>query len=245
MKTYGLFGFPLTHSFSVKYFADKFAEEGIVDCVYNNYAIESVEELPDVIRQDHLVGFNVTIPYKEAVIEYLHEIDETADAIGAVNCVKIVDDRLIGYNTDAYGFTESLKRFIGDRKLSALILGSGGSSKAVAYALKVLDIPYRFVSRRKKAEWLTYNELTAEVMDAHKLIINTTPLGMFPNAENAPLLPYPLLTPEHFLFDLIYNPAETEFLHQGKEHGANTINGLEMLHFQAVKNWEIWNTKTT
>ena len=241
MKTYGLFGFPLTHSFSVKYFADKFAEEGIVDCVYNNYAIESVEELPDVIRQDHLVGFNVTIPYKEAVIEYLHEIDETADAIGAVNCVKIVDDRLIGYNTDAYGFTESLKRFIGDRKLSALILGSGGSSKAVAYALKVLNIPYRFVSRRKKAEWLTYNELTAEVMDANRLIINTTPLGMFPNAENAPMLPYALLTPEHFLFDLIYNPAETEFLLQGKEHGANITNGMNMLHFQAVRNWEIWN----
>ena len=241
MKTYGLFGFPLSHSFSVKYFSEKFANEGIIDCVYYNYPIESIEELPAIIQADHLQGFNITIPYKESVIEYLHEIDETADAVGAVNCVKIVNDRLIGYNTDVYGFTESLKQFIGDRKLNALILGSGGSSKAVAYSLHTLDIPFKFVSRRKKADWLTYNELTAEVMAAHLLIVNTTPLGMFPNAKHSPLVPYSMLTSSHFLFDLIYNPAETEFLYQGKRQGASIRNGLEMLHIQAERNWAIWN----
>ena len=240
-RKFGLVGFPLTHSFSARYFTDKFNREGITDCVYENYPIESIEELPSLIKQENLSGINVTIPYKESVIEYLDEIDSAADAIGAVNCIKISDGKLTGYNTDVYGFRESLKKFIGDAKLKALILGTGGSSKAVAFALGQLNIPYQFVSRRKKAEWFTYIELTADIICEYQLIINTTPMGMFPKSEAKPKLPFEHLTPSHYLFDLIYNPEETQFLHQGKLHGSHTKNGLEMLHIQAEKAWEIWN----
>ena len=243
MKTYGLIGFPLTHSFSVSYFADKFAKENFTDCVYRNFPIESIEELPDLIRNETLSGFNISIPYKEAVIEYLDDIDPTAEAIDAVNCVKINNGKLTGYNTDVFGFRESLKRYIGDKKPKALILGTGGSSKAVSHALTELDIPFSFVSRRKKAEWYTYNDITEDVIQTHHLIINTTPLGMFPNTDASALVPYSFLTPEHYLYDLIYNPVQTMFLKQGDEYGAQTKNGLEMLHLQAEKNWAIWDSK--
>lgn len=242
MRTYGLIGFPLTHSFSVSYFRDKFAKEGISDAVYKNFPIESIEELPDLIRTENLSGFNITIPYKEAVIEYLDAIDPTAEAIDAVNCVKITDGKLTGYNTDVFGFQQSLKKFIGDKTPKALILGTGGSSKAVSHALAELNIPYTFVSRRKKAEWYTYSDLTQSVIQNNHLLINTTPLGMFPNPNASALIPYQLLTSDHYLYDLIYNPAETQFLEQGKAYGANIKNGLEMLHIQAEKNWEIWNS---
>ena len=242
MKTYGLIGYPLTHSFSVKYFAGKFAEEGITDTVYNNYPLESIEELPDLIKKENLSGFNITIPYKESVIEYLDMIEDTAEAIGAVNCVKISDGKLKGYNTDEFGFRESLKTFVGDTKLKALVLGTGGSSKAISHALTTLAIPFTFVSRRKKAEWLTYSELTESIIADHRLIINTSPIGMFPNINECPDVPYQHLTSGHFLYDLLYNPAETEFLNKGSDRGAKTKNGLEMLHLQAVKNWEIWNS---
>ena len=241
MKIYGLIGFPLTHSFSVSYFADKFAKENITDCVYRNFPIESIEELPDLIRNETLSGFNISIPYKEAVIEYLDDIDPTAEAIDAVNCVKINNGKLTGYNTDVFGFRESLKRYIGDKKPKALILGTGGSSKAVSHALTELDIPFSFVSRRKKAEWYTYNDITEDVIQTHHLIINTTPLGMFPNTDASALVPYSFLTPEHYLYDLIYNPVQTMFLKQGDQYGAQTKNGLEMLHLQAERNWEIWS----
>jgi shikimate dehydrogenase len=194
MKTYGLIGFPLTHSFSVSYFSEKFAKEGIMDAVYKNFAIESIEDLPDLIRDENLRGFNVTIPYKEAVIEYLDAIDPIAAAVDAVNCIKITDGKLTGYNTDVFGFRESLKNLIGDKKPKALILGTGGSSKAVSYALKQLEIPFTFVSRRKKAEWYTYHDITDEVINAYQLIINTTPLGMFPNPDASALIPYSALT---------------------------------------------------
>ena len=240
-RKFGLIGFPLTHSFSARYFSDKFSREGIADCVYENYPIESIEELPSLIKQENLSGINVTIPYKESVIEYLDEIDSAAEAIGAVNCIKISDGKLTGYNTDVYGFRESLKKFIGDAKPKALILGTGGSSKAVAFALGQMNIPYQFVSRRKKAEWFTYNELTADIIPEHQLIINTTPIGMFPKSEAKPELPNEHLTADHYLFDLIYNPEETQFLSQGKLHGSHTKNGLEMLYIQAEKAWEIWN----
>ena len=240
MRTYGLIGFPLTHSFSASYFADKFAREHITDCVYKNFPIESIEELPALIHDRNLSGFNVTIPYKEAVIEYLDDIDPTAEAIDAVNCVKIIDGKLKGYNTDVYGFRESLKSYIGDQKMKALILGTGGSSKAISYALRELNVPYTFVSRRKKAEWLSYGDITKDVILAHHLIINTTPLGMFPNPDQSASIPYSTLTPDHYLYDLIYNPAETQFLMQGRKSGAKTQNGLNMLHLQAEKNWEIW-----
>ncbi|MCW3126811.1 MAG: Shikimate dehydrogenase substrate binding domain protein [Bacteroidetes bacterium] len=242
MKNYGLIGFPLTHSFSVSYFAEKFAKEGITDAVYKNYPIESIEELPDLIRKENLSGFNITIPYKEAAIEYLDSIDPIAEAIDAVNCVKITDGKLTGYNTDVFGFRESLKNLIGDKKPKALVLGTGGSSKAVSHALTELNIPFTFVSRRKKAEWYTYNDLTESVLATHHLIINTTPLGMFPNTEESALIPYQYLTADHSLYDLIYNPTETQFLKKGREHNAQIKNGLEMLHIQAERNWEIWNS---
>ena len=183
----------------------------------------------------------MTIPYKESVIEYLDEVDSAADAIGAVNCIKFVDGKLIGYNTDVYGFGESLKKYLGGTQPKALILGTGGSSKAVAFALDQLNIPYKFVSRRKKAEWLTYHDLTADIITEHKLIINTTPIGMFPLSEAAPEIPYEALTAEHYLYDLIYNPEMTAFLQKGADHSAHTKNGLEMLFIQAEKNWDIWN----
>lgn len=241
MRTFGLIGFPLTHSFSVKYFAEKFSREGIPDCVYENFQIESIEELSTLLKNKELAGLNVTIPYKESVIEYLDELDPTAEAIGAVNCIKFTDGKLKGYNTDVFGFQESLKKYLGGSNPKALILGTGGSSKAVSYALDQLQIPYQFVSRRKKAEWLTYHDLTADIVSAHKLIINTTPIGMFPLAEAKPELPYEHLTPAHYLYDLIYNPEETAFLHEGALHGSHTKNGLEMLYLQAEKNWELWN----
>lgn len=241
MRTFGLIGFPLTHSFSVKYFAEKFSREGITDCVYENFPIESIEELSLLLKQKELAGLNVTIPYKESVIEYLDELDPAADAIGAVNCIKFVNGKHIGYNTDVFGFQESLKKFLGEAKVTALILGTGGSSKAVSHALDDLGIPYHFVSRRKKAEWLTYHDLTADIIHEHQLIINTTPIGMFPLAEAKPELPYEFLTSSHYLYDLIYNPEETAFLHEGALLGSHTKNGLEMLYIQAEKNWEIWN----
>ena len=240
-RKFGLIGFPLTHSFSARYFTDKFNREGVTDCLYENYPIESIEELPLLIKQENLSGINVTIPYKESVIEYLDEIDSAAEAIGAVNCIKISDGKLTGYNTDVYGFSESLKKFIGYTKPKALILGTGGSSKAVAFALGQLNISYQFVSRRKKAEWLSYQELTGAIISEHQLIINTTPIGMFPQSEAKPELPYEHLTADHYLFDLIYNPEETQFLSQGKLHGSHTQNGLEMLYIQAEKAWEKWN----
>jgi shikimate dehydrogenase len=241
MKTYGLIGYPLTHSFSVQYFAAKFANEQIADTQYVNFAIESIEELPEMLLAQGLSGFNVTIPYKESVIEYLHEIDETAEAIGAVNCVRIIDHKLYGYNTDVHGFKQSLLHLLGEHRPDALILGTGGSSKAVAHALTLLGIKFSFVSRRKKAEWYTYQELSPELIQAHPLLINTTPLGMFPNDDESVTLPYHAITSSHYLYDLIYNPEETTFLRKGSAQGAMTKNGMEMLILQAERNWQIWN----
>ena len=242
MKTYGLIGFPLTHSFSANYFADKFKRESITDCLYKNFPIDSIEELSTLLKSENLSGLNVTIPYKESVIEYLDEIDETAKAIGAVNCIKITDGKLIGYNTDVFGFRESLKTYLGDTEPRALILGTGGSSKAVAFALRQLNIPYIFVSRRKKAEWLTYHDLTADMISEYKLIINTSPVGMYPDTGSSPALPYEYLTTDHYLYDLVYNPEETLFLRQGAGHGTHVKNGMQMLHLQAEKNWGIWRS---
>lgn len=242
MRTYGLIGYPLTHSFSSKYFAEKFSREGITDCIYKNFPLESTTDIPAVLKAENLSGLNVTIPFKESVMKYLDEIDGTAHEIGAVNCIKITDGKSIGYNTDVFGFSESLKSFIGDNHPSALILGTGGSSKAVGFALKQLNITYQFVSRTPKTDCITYRELTDHIISAHKLIINTTPVGMFPDIADAPALSYQLLTSGHYLFDLIYNPEETEFLKQGARYAANTKNGLEMLQLQAEKSWEIWDS---
>lgn len=259
LKTFGLIGYPLSHSFSKKYFTDKFEKENIRDCEYNLYPIEQIEQLPQLISDNpSILGLNVTIPYKVSVIPYLDELDETAKAVGAVNCIKIVSDtennkpRLIGFNTDVFGFRQSIKPFLEIQHERALILGTGGASKAVAYVLKEIGIECFFVSRNKEQESIgknqetikkifSYEELNEYIISAFKLIVNTTPLGMFPNVNTAPEIPYNFISSGHLLYDLVYNPMETEFLKRGKLQGASTVNGLSMLHQQAEEAWRIWN----
>jgi shikimate dehydrogenase len=250
MKLLGLVGYPLSHSFSKGYFTQKFAELGLADVwQYDNFSIENIEKFPDILRgYPNLVGLNVTIPYKEAVLPFLHDIDPQAAAIGAVNCITIHDGILRGYNTDAMGFEQSLLGLIGGRPsydFGALILGTGGAAKAVAFTLEKLGIPFFNVSRTAKNEVLSYTDLTVDVMQKHRLLINTTPLGMSPNTEGCPDVPFQYIGNQHFLYDLIYNPAETTFLRRGRERGAATKAGLDMLHLQAEAGWAIWNTPTT
>lgn len=249
MKKLGLIGYPLSHSFSKGYFAEKFAQENITDFCYDNYAIPTVSEFSKLIKNDgELFGLNVTIPYKEQVIPYLDELDATARDIGAVNTIQISNGRTKGFNTDVYGFKFDLLNLL-DRdyanadinEIKALVLGTGGAAKAVRYVLQQLAIPFQTVSRSADKGDLTYSAVDQQVIEAHRLIINTTPLGMSPNLEAAPQLPYDCLTNRHFLYDLIYNPAETRFLQRGKARGAATANGLLMLHLQAEKSWSIWN----
>jgi shikimate dehydrogenase len=242
MRTFGLIGFPLSHSFSVRYFEEKFSKENIRDAQYLNFPIESIEDFPALIKEQNLSGLNVTIPYKQQVIEYLDELDSIAEEIGAVNLIKFENGKRKGYNTDVHGFRESLKNLIGKQKPKALIIGTGGSSKAVSYALKELGIKFNFVSRRKTSEVFTFSDLNQEIISEHLLIINTTPLGMFPNESDCAPIPYPFISPAHFLFDLVYNPAETLFLKNGKAQGASVKNGYEMLVLQAEENWRIWNS---
>jgi shikimate dehydrogenase len=246
IKQYGLIGFPLTHSFSKKFFTEKFEKENIPSCAYDLFPIESIDQLPQLIKDNpHLCGLNVTIPYKESVIPFLHELDETAEAVSAVNCIKIESGKLKGYNTDVFGFRQSIKPFLENHHERALILGTGGASKAVYYVLKEIGIDCYFVSRDKSKikneKVFDYEELNEYVLNAFKLIVNTTPVGMFPNVNEAPQLPYDLITSSHLLYDLVYNPAETEFLKRGKEKGALTVNGLSMLQQQAEEAWRIWN----
>ena len=257
MKLLGLIGYPLSHSFSKKYFTQKFENEGLThDWQYELFTIESIEQMPDLLRgHPNLVGLNVTIPYKESAMYWLDELDETAEVIRAVNCIQIIDGKLKGYNTDYYGFQKSLLGLIypispfggeggldeGSLNIKALILGTGGSAKAVAYALKKLKIPYEYVSRHRSAHGLTYADLNKAIMASHQLIVNCTPLGMSPNTEGYPPIPYEYIDNQHFMYDLIYNPEETTFLKRGKERGATIKSGLDMLYFQAEKGWEIWN----
>ena len=244
MSQYGLIGYPLSHSFSKKYFSNKFEQEKIKDHYYSLFPIERIDDLPMLLKSiSNLKGLNVTIPYKEYVLEFLDEIDDDAAAIGAVNTIRIVDGKLKGYNTDVYGFEISLSKLLGENRVEkALIMGTGGASKACAYILKKLEIPFKYVSRTKKIDRFTYSELSKEIIDNHQLIINTTPLGTFPNEHTCPDIPYNHLSAKHYLYDLVYNPEESEFLKRGKERGAAIKNGLEMLHLQAEKAWEIWNT---
>jgi shikimate dehydrogenase len=244
MKVYGLIGYPLTHSFSKKYFTEKFQKENIADSKYELFEIKEASMVLEVVKNNsELKGLNVTIPHKETIIQYLDDIDPAAKKIGAVNVIKIKDGKLKGYNSDYYGFRQSLLNFLGDTKPSkALILGTGGAAKAVQAALQDLTIAGWFVSRNKGPHNLTYEELDQEVLEEFKLIINTSPLGMYPKTDTYPDIPYHLLTSEHFLFDLVYNPEETTFMKKGAEREAKTKNGLEMLHLQAEKAWEIWNT---
>lgn len=241
MRLFGLIGFPLSHSFSRQYFTDKFKEQGI-DAEYHNFEIDRPEKFHDIrLQYPNLEGLNVTIPHKQTVIKYLDELDDAARQIGAVNTIAIEGDKCIGYNTDVIGFEESLKPLLQPQHKRALILGSGGASKAVSYVLHKLGIEFKIVSRSPGAGHIGYWLVMEELLQEHKLIINTTPLGMFPNMAVAPAISYKDLTPDHLLYDLVYNPEQTEFLKSGQAQGARTKNGLEMLHRQAEAAWEIWN----
>lgn len=243
MKRYGLIGYPLGHSLSAQYFADKFTREGRSDCDYKLYELQSIEQIGSLLSAvPDLMGFNVTIPYKQAIIHYLDDLSNPAGAIGAVNCVKREAGRLVGYNTDVEGFRYGLTAFIGTKSLErALVLGSGGASQAVQYVLAQLEIPYDLVSRDPSRGNYTYSDLTDDVISSHHLIINTSPVGMFPHDNETPRLPYAFLTPAHYLFDLVYNPLETQFMARGKQQGAHTCNGLTMFVRQAECAWAIWN----
>ena len=242
MKRYGLIGHPLKHSQSRIMFNEKFEHEGL-DCRYQNFDIQSVDEIKEVMeRYPDLCGFNVTIPYKEAIIPLLDDIDPTAKEVGAVNVVTIREGKLKGYNTDIYGFEQLLERALKGKTVDhALVLGTGGASKAVRYVLKKKDIPYSTVSRSPERGDLTYDTLTDEILRQNHLIINTTPLGMAPQWENFPELHYQALTGKHILIDLIYNPKVTAFMELGKTWGAKVYNGMQMFEEQAKKTWEIFN----
>ncbi len=263
MQTFGLIGKKLTHSFSKRYFTEKFKKENIQNAIYELFELPTIADLPALIKnQPHLKGLNVTIPYKLEVLPFLDNIDVAAQKIGAVNVIKINDNRtLTGYNSDYYGFKESLLTFLHHsnrlpissmsekmKSLKALILGTGGASKAVRVALEDLEIPYLSVSRTITKETanannhiLTYEQLDENILKSHQLVINTTPLGMYPQIEACPEIPYQFLTSEHYLYDLVYNPESTLFMQNGAGKGAKVINGLQMLYLQAEKSWEIWN----
>ncbi|MBP7731268.1 MAG: shikimate dehydrogenase [Bacteroidales bacterium] len=246
MRQFGLIGYPLVHSFSENYFLEKFRNEYINDATYKNYPIKSIDQLLDLINEiPNLLGLNVTIPYKKEVIRYLDLIDKEALEVGAVNVIKIVrrNDKILlkGFNSDIYGFKESLKPLIDSHVRQAIVLGTGGGSSAVAYVLSSMRIPVIFVSRSNKENCITYNDITEELVSLSHLIVNATPLGMFPETDQKPEIPYHALTSDHILYDLIYNPSETLFLKEGEKRGCRTINGLEMLKLQAEKSWQIWN----
>ncbi len=242
MRKFGLVGKNISYSFSRGYFAEKFRDLGLEDHSYENFDLQQISEFPDLIAQmPELAGLNVTIPYKEAVMPFLDRIDEAARRIGAVNTIRVGPDGLEGFNTDLIGFRESLKPLLLPQDRSALILGTGGASKAVAYALGELGISFTYVSRNPGEGRLAYGELNADIMDTCQILVNCTPLGTFPDTDRAPLLPYDLLGPSHLLYDLIYNPPLTAFLKEGQQRGCRIKNGLEMLQIQADRAWELWN----
>jgi len=246
MDTYGLLGYPLGHSFSRKFFTEKFSNEGI-DAEYLNFEIPDASQLRDIVnRHPQLRGLNVTIPHKQAVISQLDALSPQAREIGAVNVIKVDRNtdgtpRLTGYNADVIGFSQSIRPLLQPYHRKALILGTGGASKAVCYGLKQLNVEPVWVSRH--APYLTYGEITPELLQEYTVIVNCTPLGMFPHTEECPPLPYESLTSRHLLYDLIYNPEETMFMKRGQQAGAVTKNGLEMLHLQALASWDIWQSE--
>ena len=240
---YGLVGKNIAYSFSRGYFNEKFKAMGLKDYSYRNYDFENIQDFEVIVKEEeHLSGINVTIPYKEAVIPYLAALDPEAEQVGAVNTIKFTEAGLKGYNTDTYGFKMALKPLLRPPHKKALILGTGGASKAIAYVLSSLGISFQLVSRAPEASQLNYEQLDETIMGSHKLIINCTPLGTAPDIDKKPPIPYRFLGPEHLLFDLIYNPEKTAFLQQGEHRGAAISNGLKMLEFQAEKSWEIWNS---
>jgi shikimate dehydrogenase len=262
MKQYGLIGYPLTHSFSKKYFTEKFETENIPDVAYELYSLPDIAKLPDLLRaHPGLCGLNVTIPHKVNVLKYLDWIEPDAKAAGAVNCIRVTsespvqaafsgevgvaghDFRLEGYNTDIYGFEKSLSPHLKIIPDNALILGNGGAAQAVKRVLQNKGIRYKTVTRKPEGNNLLFSELTDQIIKDHKIIINTTPVGTYPNVAECPPIPYDAITSDHLLYDLIYNPTQTLFLQQGMERKATIKNGYEMLVLQAERAWEIWNSK--
>lgn len=242
MRRFGLIGKPLSHSFSAKYFNEKFAKEGIEDAVFELYELDNAGELINLVRQTPgLKGLAVTIPYKKEVIPLLSSVDAAAMEIGAVNCIHIRESEMVGYNTDVVGFEKSLLNFLPLMPAAALVLGNGGAALAVKYVLSKLEVPFQVVTRSPAKNEMGYNDITPALVREYPLIINTTPVGTYPAVDTCLPLPYESLTENHYLFDLVYNPTETLFLKKGRERGAHAINGKDMLEWQAEENWKIWN----
>jgi len=242
MNRFGLIGFPLGHSFSQQYFNNKFKTENLNDCFFDLFPIENVESFPELLQANKdLKGLAVTIPYKQTIINFLTSIDEAASEIGAVNCIKISGQKIIGFNTDVIGFENSIKPILKPHHKKALILGTGGGSKAVQFVFKKLGIEFLLVSRSKNIQHIQYQDINELICADYNIIVNATPVGMAPHIDTFPEIPYQFLDKKHLLFDLIYNPAETFFLQKGREAGAKTKNGHEMLITQAEANWKIWN----
>ncbi|MEO8771451.1 MAG: shikimate dehydrogenase [Ferruginibacter sp.] len=243
MNLYGLIGYPLGHSFSKKYFTEKFEKENLTDCFFELFPFENIKAFPTLINKEkELRGLAVTIPYKESVIPYLSFLDEKAKEIGAVNCLKIYNKHLLGYNTDALGFERSFVPLLQSNHAKALVLGSGGSSKAVQYVLRKLGIEFLVVTRQAVSgkDFISYDKIDKQMIASYPIIINCTPVGMSPNDDAYPQIPYQWLDQKNLLYDLIYSPAETQFLKKGLERGADVKNGYEMLVIQAEENWRIW-----
>lgn len=241
---YGLVGKTLKHSFSQAYFSEKFEKENL-NADFQNFELPTIDSFPDLIRNHpNIKGLSITIPYKETILPFLDAVDPEALEIGSVNSVQVKNGYTKGFNTDVIGFKSSIKPFLEHGMERALILGTGGASKAVAYALRQIGLDVMYVSRTPKADQLGYSDINENVIKAFRLIVNTTPLGMYPDVESYPDLPYKHITGTHLLYDLTYNPALTAFLGHGKQRGAAVINGLSMLHIQAEASWEIWNAET-
>ncbi|MGQ7868881.1 shikimate dehydrogenase family protein [Sunxiuqinia sp. sy24] len=250
MKTYGLIGYRLGHSFSRQFFSDKFEKEHLNDHEYINFELDNINQFPAIFQEnDHIAGLNCTIPYKQEIMSFLDEIDEEAAIVGAVNTVKVIraknNFKLKGFNTDCYGFEQSLMPLLQKQHRKALILGTGGASKAVKFILDKHGIEYLSATTKEKLSTneLNYEQIDGNLINEHLIVINATPLGTFPEVDTCPSIPYEFISSNHVLFDLVYNPEETLFLQKGKVKGASIKNGLEMLHLQAIKAWEIWNDK--
>ena len=244
MTSYGIIGFPLTHSFSKQYFTQKIEREGIADAAYHSFPLTAIEEFPLLLSDNpSLKGLSVTIPYKEQVLKYINHLSDEVKQIGATNCIKIKEHKLTAFNTDIIGFEESFIKNLKPSHKKALVLGTGGSSKAVQYVLKKLGIDFLVVSRNENTaeNFIQYNEITKDIIRDYHIIVNATPLGMSPAEDTSPELPYNLLTTDHYLYDLVYKPAKTLFLQKGEKQGAIIKNGYEMLIIQAEENWRIWN----
>jgi shikimate dehydrogenase len=246
MRKFGLIGFPLAHSFSQKYFTEKFTREKITDCSYENFPLESIDHLPELLNDNpDLCGLNVTIPYKNEVLDFINVKEPVVDEIGAANVLKIkrVNDKIqiYGFNSDIVGIMDSIQPFLTDKVRVALVFGTGGSSGAVSWVLKKLGINVILVSRNRKSGIINYQDLSQKLLSRTDMIVNTTPLGMFPDISTKPEINYDLLNKKHILFDLVYNPEITSFLKEGKERGCKIITGLKMLYSQADRSWEIWN----